>query len=345
MIMHMVWARAGVTCSHQYTPIVLLQQASVLSPNHILEYPPAPALPPSCTCVLLAPPHTGVRDRVQAISPHLLYWGSTTAPTPTLMDDTHASDGEPLPPSVSQGCQDGGPGGAAAGAAAGPSSAMAVGGGALGSMRREEVVEDVDPSTAMAAEDVDLSTAMAAATTEAQFAAIKEGVAALIKTQAARLESQAARIQSQAAAMKASQAVAMGAMAAKIESLKSVVAGEEGCGRPHHLSPVRRTHRHHLPRTGGPPPAVAVETMAVPPTTSTSRDEEPTPFTSTSCLKRCLIVVSKVHGKNGLRSSSRILRLAVDACTSELTWSGPREVEVVGPPPFLTLQILQNWWP
>ena len=99
---------------------------------------------------------------------------------------------------------------------------------------------------------------------------------------------------------------------------------------------------------GAIPPAIVVETMAVPPTTSTSQAKEPRAL-GLNLLPRELVelVVSKVHGKNGVRSTSRILRLAIDACSSELTWLGPSEVVIAmeeeevggGAPLLVTLQM------
>ena len=88
--------------------------------------------------------------------------------------------------------------------------------------------------------------------------------------------------------------------------------------------------------------------MAVPPSASKPQAKEPIPLGLNMLPQKLLqLVVSKVHRKNGLRSTSHILRLAVDACTSEITWSGrPSEVVAAkkagapaggGAPPFVAL--------
>ena len=52
-------------------------------------------------------------------------------------------------------------------------------------------------------------------------------------------------------------------------------------------------------------------------------------------------MASKVAGKAALRSSCRSLRLAVDACTSKLTWSGPKLYVAAagGAPPIVILHL------
>ena len=49
------------------------------------------------------------------------------------------------------------------------------------------------------------------------------------------------------------------------------------------------------------------------------------------------LVVSEVRGKNLLRSTCRGLRLAVDTCTSKLTWSRPSDHVAAAPRRSVTL--------
>ena len=107
MIMRLVWAASS---SKDYLLLTHMHPCSaVLSPNHILTRPPPLCLPftthPTApVCCWMAPPHTGVTYLDRSTHTYLMY-------------GTHASGGEPLPPSVSHGCQQGGPEGTAAGAA------------------------------------------------------------------------------------------------------------------------------------------------------------------------------------------------------------------------------------
>ena len=145
----------------------------------------------------------------------------------------------------------------------------------------------------------------------------------LIAAQAAN-DAQAATIKSQAAAMEA--------MAAKIKSLESEVL-------------ILQWGRVVNGQTVTAPP------LAPSATDSTSPVKEDAPFLLLLLPPDVLVLVaSKVVGKTALCSTCRSLRLAVNACTSKLTWSGgPRlrdddDDDVVaaaggGAPPYLTLHL------
>ena len=78
---------------------------------------------------------------------------------------------------------------------------------------------------------------------------------------------------------------------------------------------------------------------------STSRAKEAAPLSLLLLPPEVLeLVASKVVGKAALHSSCRSLRLAVNACTSQLTWSGPRLCVAAageGAPPYVTLHLAQ----
>ena len=76
---------------------------------------------------------------------------------------------------------------------------------------------------------------------------------------------------------------------------------------------------------------------ALAPSASTSRIKEAAPSLLLLLPQEMQeLVASKVVGKTALRSTCRSMRLAVNACTSKLTWSGGPNG---GAPPIVTLQL------